>query len=318
MSALSERLATLSPIHRTVLEWFNDRRGQLIGKPETVNGIHVFNPQTGIQKPSKWKHAVSVRQTLTSVYDDHAPVLAADGSWNYRYFQERTDPEKAAKLATNRALFDCLKDNVPVAVMIQEKVPKVRHVRYRVWGLARVTGFRENYFLLQGYDDAGEIPPRPSDPFLTFDVAPAIYAAVAEPSVPVSLDDARKRIDVQIYVRQGGGKFRNDALRRFSRQCVVSGCEVEQALEAAHIVPYLGEHTNVADNALLLRGDLHTLFDRDLLTIDPQTLKVHLRNGLKQSSYKDFEGKTITVPDDVSRDVIRGRLLERLEAAKLK
>ncbi|RYF30172.1 MAG: HNH endonuclease [Comamonadaceae bacterium] len=313
MSALSDRLATLAPTHRAALKWFDDKRGQLISKPGPVNGIHVFNPQTGIQKPAKWKHAVSVRQTLTSAYDDHAPVLNGDGSWTYRYFQERVDPEKASKVATNIALADCLTDDVPVAVMIQEKVPGVRHVRYRVWGLAKVVSFNEGHFLLSGYDDSGELSQHSIDPGPTFSVPPAIYSSVSEASPPVSLEDARKRIEAQIYIRQGGGKFRADALKRFSRQCVVSRCDVEQVLEAAHIVPYLGVHTNVPDNSLLLRGDIHTLFDRNLLTIDPETLRIHLAKDIKEGPYKEFEGQPLNLPVNVSRASLSSRLFERLE-----
>lgn len=38
-------------------------------------------------------------------------------------------------------------------------------------------------------------------------------------------------------------------------------------LEAAHISPYLGDHTNVVANGMLLSRDVHTLFDLHLLTV---------------------------------------------------
>lgn len=42
----------------------------------------------------------------------------------------------------------------------------------------------------------------------------------------------------------------------------------EQVLEAAQITPYLGKHTNVASNGLLLRSDIYTMFDLHLIGID--------------------------------------------------
>lgn len=316
MSRLSERLAALPSTQRSVLEWFDARRGELIGKPPTVNGIHIFNPQTGIPKPAGWIHAVSIRQTLSSTYDDHAPVRASDGSWTYQYFQERTDPAKAARMATNKALLDCLRDDVPVGVMIQEQSKSP--VRYRVWGLAKVVDFRNHHFSLQGYNDAGELPFEGVSSEITYEAGFAPYAAASELSTPMGPEDARKRIEAQIYVRQGGGKFRNAALKRFNGRCVVSQCNVKQVLEAAHIVPYRGQHTNVADNALLMRGDIHTLFDRDLLTINAETLKIHLHKDLQSSPYSEFEGMNLEIPEEVSRTILRDRLIERLAMISLK
>lgn len=308
------RLAALPAEHRAALSWFNERRGELIGKPGPIGNVYVFNPQTGIQKPAGWKYAVSVRQTLTSAYDDHPPVRVADGSWTYRYFQERLDPKQAARIATNKGLLACLEDDVPVAVMIQEK-PKPG-VLYRVWGLAKVIRFADGYFLLQGYNKAGELTGQHLEPALAYEVPSATYAEVAEAaelSEPLSLEDARRQINAQIYVRQGGGKFRSDALKRFKGRCVVSQCDVEQVLEAAHIVPYRGGHTNTADNALLMRGDIHTLFDRNLLWIDPETLVIGLSDELKLGPYGQFEGQALAIPSTVSRQSLAARLLERLQ-----
>ena len=65
-------------------------------------------------------------------------------------------------------------------------------------------------------------------------------------------------------------------------RCMVSGCQLVDLLEAAHIRPYRGENDNHPSNGLLLRADLHTLFDLDLLGIDPETLLVRLADPLPQ------------------------------------
>lgn len=49
----------------------------------------------------------------------------------------------------------------------------------------------------------------------------------------------------------------------------MSRCSLTPVLGAAHIAPYRGELTNKPRNGLLLRADLHTLFDLQLLTVLP-------------------------------------------------
>jgi putative restriction endonuclease len=91
---------------------------------------------------------------------------------------------------------------------------------------------------------------------------------------PTDSDD-RERVLREIRARRGQQGFR-DALRaRYGDQCMVSACKVLHVLEAAHIRPYRGEENNHPENGLLLRADLHTLFDLDLLGIHPSTLAVH-------------------------------------------
>ena len=71
-------------------------------------------------------------------------------------------------------------------------------------------------------------------------------------------------------------------------------------LEAAHITPYLGSLTNHVSNGLLLRTDLHTLFDCGLLAIEPKTRTVVIANALKGSSYAKIAGKVVRPPKDAA------------------
>lgn len=65
-------------------------------------------------------------------------------------------------------------------------------------------------------------------------------------------------------------------------------------LEAAHIKPYQGEKDNYSENGLLLRADIHTLFDLDLLGIEPKSLRIELHPSLSESAaYKNLAGKTL-------------------------
>ncbi|MGH0033144.1 MAG: HNH endonuclease [Myxococcota bacterium] len=69
--------------------------------------------------------------------------------------------------------------------------------------------------------------------------------------------------------RLGQGSFRVVVTDAYQRRCAITGERVLPVLEAAHVRPYAsgGEHS--VENGLLLRSDLHTLFDRGYLTITP-------------------------------------------------
>jgi hypothetical protein len=88
LNALSERLATLTPEHKAALEWFETRRGDLIGWPEPLNGLFLVNRPKGIHKPKGWDYTLSVRQSLVGPYADRPPVGSVDDAWTYDYFQK--------------------------------------------------------------------------------------------------------------------------------------------------------------------------------------------------------------------------------------
>ncbi|MEH2217545.1 MAG: HNH endonuclease [Nostoc sp.] len=81
-------------------------------------------------------------------------------------------------------------------------------------------------------------------------------------------------------------------------KCAISGSDVEQALEAAHIIPYLGSETNHPSNGLLLRADLHTLFDLNLIAIDPEEMTVLIAPSLRGKYCEEFAGKKIYIPEN--------------------
>src|SRR5262249_1774663 len=87
---------------------------------------------------------------------------------------------------------------------------------------------------------------------------------------PSGISDARNRILSSIGRRRGERAFRQYLLAAYEGRCAFSGCAVEAVLEAAHIVPYMGPETNHPGNGLLLRADLHTLFDLQLVVACPQ------------------------------------------------
>ena len=113
----------------------------------------------------------------------------------------------------------------------------------------------------------------------------------------LSGDDTRAQVHRQIKARRGQAKFRNDLLARYGNRCLVSGCSVVDVLEAAHIHPYRSDADNDPENGLLLRCDLHTLFDVDLLAIQPRTLTVQIDPRAAVGDYQEYNGRRLNCGD---------------------
>jgi putative restriction endonuclease len=105
---------------------------------------------------------------------------------------------------------------------------------------------------------------------------------------------------VFVLPRLGQGSFQAAIVNAYARRCAVTGERVLPVLEAAHIKPYGegGEHR--IDNGLLLRRDLHVLFDRGYLTVSPdlevvvsKRLRHEFNNG---EQYLAMSGGRLLVP----------------------
>lgn len=117
---------------------------------------------------------------------------------------------------------------------------------------------------------------------------------------PKRLEDARHRTMAAIVRRRGQPRFRRKLVKAYGSRCAFSGCEVGEILDAAHIVPYWGADTNHIQNGLLLRSDLHTLFDLGLLGVDTSDMTIVVSPDLQNSEYAAFAGKRIAVPSDAA------------------
>jgi hypothetical protein len=132
---------------------------------------------------------------------------------------------------------------------------------------------------------------------------------------PESLRDGRKWMLANIVSRRGQQGFRKKLLREYGGRCAVTGCNCADALEAAHIRPYLGEETHHITNGLLLRSDLHTLFDLQKVSVSAKyTLEVS--NELKNTVYGKLQGKRLWVPRNLARRPNRKVLAEHRAGMK--
>jgi HNH endonuclease len=116
---------------------------------------------------------------------------------------------------------------------------------------------------------------------------------------PSDIIDAREKAARQISMRRGQPAFRRKLLKIYGGACAVTGCRAVQVLEACHIIPYLGPDTNHPCNGLLLRADLHTLFDLGLITIDAASMTVRIAPELHDTEYGVLEGRNLRLPENV-------------------
>lgn len=112
---------------------------------------------------------------------------------------------------------------------------------------------------------------------------------------PVAESTADPYVLTTIRARRGQPAFRQLLLEAYDGRCVITGCSVSEALEAAHIIPHSDDGEYSAANGLLMRADIHTLFDLHLLTICPDKMVVILNPRLRPS-YGQFESQAIRAP----------------------
>ncbi len=115
-----------------------------------------------------------------------------------------------------------------------------------------------------------------------------------------------------ILPRLGQGSFRVLVTDVYQRRCAVTGEKALPVLEAAHIKPVSSQGEHSIQNGLLLRSDVHTLFDRGYVTVTPD-LQFRVSRRLKQDfdngeHYFKLNGHQIWAPPRVaerpSREVL--------------
>lgn len=110
---------------------------------------------------------------------------------------------------------------------------------------------------------------------------------------PTNEIDERHRVLATIIRRRGQAAFRNSLIKAYGGRCAMTGCDALDALEAAHIIPYRHESINAISNGLLLRADIHTLFDLHLIGVDQTPRRITLAPSLRESVYSEIHGSPL-------------------------
>ena len=116
-----------------------------------------------------------------------------------------------------------------------------------------------------------------------------------------SSKDARNQVVDGIIRRRGHPHFRKALLNAYDFKCAITSCDAPEALEAAYIVPYRGRLTNDPSNGLLLRADIHTLFDLGKIAVDTRNLTVIIADDLLDTNYRILAGRPLRYPGKESQ-----------------
>jgi hypothetical protein len=119
-----------------------------------------------------------------------------------------------------------------------------------------------------------------------------------------SITDAYSECLVQ--VRKGQADFRKKLFDKYGTSCMLTGCKVPAVIEAAHIVPFSYTQDHDENNGLLLRADLHKLYDSNLLGIAPDG-EVFIMPAVSGAGYSGLSDKKLTC-------VINAKMREYLSA----
>lgn len=294
-----EDIIASSPLHmQTGLRWFCANAGKVVPWTKQLeDGTRLFSTPKGIYKPKNSEYALSVRQTLKSLYVDREPIRRPDGTWTYMYFQEE-DSLGGDDRFTNRALKRCMEDGIPVGVA-RQKSAKPDPTTYEILGIAKVTNWKDGFFQLDGYAHDGTIVAQPIEGPLAKELTDQESKESPESFDPTSQADARDKVLREIVRRRGQRAFRAKLLRIYGGRCAITACSIEAILEAAHVTPYLGPDTNKAGNGMLLRADIHTLWDLGLIAIDPESMKLWVSPNLVGSEYEKFNNMTAFISQNL-------------------
>lgn len=115
-------------------------------------------------------------------------------------------------------------------------------------------------------------------------------------------EPARYGEPVLVTPRLGQGTFRIMVTDAYERRCAFSGERTLPALDAAHIRPVKNDGQYIVSNGLLLRKDIHALFDLGYMTVTPE-YKIEVSRRIKEEfengrEYNKFHGTELRLPSN--------------------
>lgn len=100
--------------------------------------------------------------------------------------------------------------------------------------------------------------------------------------------------------REGQSLFKGRILKAYDNKCCITGENIPELLEAAHIQEYKNRYSNHVQNGLLLRVDIHRLYDNQLIFIDENYI-IHVSALVTSKQYRQYHGKPISLPKLVNQ-----------------
>jgi len=292
--------------HQLGLKWFVYHEKRTKQFPDLLDSGQFLATKTkGIYVPIDSQYALSIRATTSSPHKDGELFRFHEDGWVFS-FHEEIDAENfqnSNQLLTNRGLQFCLEDKVPVGILKQRSSDSNEGSSYDVIGLGAVIAKIGSYFIITDINSATTTD---TTVLIDYLLRQEAERRVTNPSQQEAesneglgaLDEYQAKVKVwaQIVRRQGQGQFRNQLLRAYDGKCCITETAEETVLDAAHIRAYNGPSTNDVTNGLLLRTDLHALFDLNKLGIEPETYLVHIHKSITDPYYRSLERTQIRIP----------------------
>lgn len=115
---------------------------------------------------------------------------------------------------------------------------------------------------------------------------------------PENQFDERERVAAEIVRRRGQSEFRKKLLAAYEGRCAITNCDAPDVLEAAHILGYSGMKSNHVSNGVLLRADIHILFDMGYISINPDNWDICIAEQIKKTEYAMLAQRKFRLPND--------------------
>lgn len=283
-----------------VYRWFMKKSGTLgsrhYGKGQRLPGVSpdfAHAAQRGIHKPAGSPYALSVTITKSDLYgNDGAEINLPAGGWGLVYAAHRNNRGGETDFQWNDSLLNCMRDGLPVGVFIAQGD------KYRRF-LAFVEEYRPNdgTFVLHGPVTSETEKRLFRSEVRNYLIGEEIVELEDTPSEELMRDERVAKL-VLTKMRKGQSVFRQELLDAYGGACAVTGFKTGCTLQAAHILNYRGKRSNVARNGLLLRADIHALFDSSQLAIDPGTGYIVVGDSVPDDAYHELNGKPLRLPAD--------------------
>lgn len=231
------------------------------------------------------RYALSVHSNIKGAYADRRPLSLADGTWILDYAaHEGSDRSQGY----NEALMNCLFDGIPIGVFIEQKGG------YLVLGLAFIERYNSvsRMFTLHGPVNAD------TEAQGAF-ALPGLDSLSQQDQLALEIafdGDDRTFATARQVRREQQSRFRAQLLEAYGESCALTHTRVKQVLQAAHINPYRGSKSQIVQNGILLRADIHLLFDAHLISVDPNDMRVRISDKLGRSSYGELSGRQLREP----------------------
>ena len=275
-----------------------DQVREYLGSGHTQAGV-MWSTQRPLKRPNEVVITSGGRHAKKAGYKDRRH---SSGSWIY-YGQGREGDQNLDSAANKK-----IRDQNNVLLLFHTKEPTaaeaqaagnhrksyefVGSFRCREWGTKKIhTGKRVGDILVRFYLEPSLWKERSTGTIKPIQKRDAcVMTTQVEDLIDMVPDDPLAWELVAKRVRKYQAKFRKAVLSEYNSTCCITGETMEKVLQAAHVIPHSEGGSNETANSMLLRSDIHNLFDGGLLDIDPLTRKVILSAGLESSGYADLNG----------------------------